>query len=209
MKLYDYVLSSDCYKVRLLAGCLGIELQTIPVNVFPGEEHRSPEFLAVSPLGKIPVLSDGGVVLQDAHAILVYLAKRQGDAGAAWYPDADAASCAAVQQWLTFATELDGTIGAARQHSMLGKPLDVDRARSGAREQITALDDHLTDREFDGSAWIVGNSPTIADVAVFAQVAVAGDGAIDLTPYKAVGRWLKTMVSVPGFSPMPGISAIR
>lgn len=208
MKLYDYVLSSECYKVRLLGSCLGLSFETVPIDFFPGGEHRSGKFLALSPLGKLPVLSDEQVLLQDGNAILVYLAMRYGE-GTRWYPTRDVEEAAFVQQWLTFSTELSGTIGAARLHSMLGQQLDIAKAHAEARDQLTALDDHLTDRSFDGASWLVGDDATIADVAVFAHVAVAGDGAIDLTSYKAVGRWLKQFLSLPGFIPMPGISAVK
>ncbi|KAB7781904.1 glutathione S-transferase family protein [Methylorubrum populi] len=208
MKLYDYVLSSECYKVRLLGSCLDLSFETVPVNVFPGEEHRSDPFLAISPQGRLPVLKDDRILLQEANAILVYLAKTY-DGGASWYPDADPATSALIQQWLTFSIELAGTVGAARLHSMLGQPLDIGVARSGARDHLTILDDHLTDRGFDGATWLVGDHATIADVAVFAHVAVAGDGGIDLTPYKAVGRWLKQFLALRGFVPMPGISAVK
>jgi glutathione S-transferase len=55
IKLYDYVLSSDCYKVRLLLSMLKVEFTTVKVNFHPGGEHRQPDFLALNPLGSLPV----------------------------------------------------------------------------------------------------------------------------------------------------------
>ena len=60
--------------------------------------QREPAFLALNPLGQVPVIDDGGTVIADSNAILVYLAKRYGDAH--WLPD-DPAGAAVVQRWLS------------------------------------------------------------------------------------------------------------
>ncbi|PZQ88691.1 MAG: glutathione S-transferase [Leifsonia xyli] len=209
MKLYDYVLSTDCYKVRLFAGLLGVQYDAVPVDVYPGQENKSPKFLERSPQGKVPVLVEDDFVLDDPHAILLYIA-REHDRDRHWWPVGDTRASSRVVQWLSFANELNHTIGASRLHSMLGgQGIDVAQTRSDAERQITVLDDYLTDREFEGSAWLVGAKPTVADIACFPCVAVAGDGGIDVSPFRAVGRWLKNVISLEGFTPMPGVSAVR
>ena len=72
--IYDYVLSANCYKVRLLLSMLDLEYRSIPVDFHPGKEHKGAEFRRINPMGHIPVIDDDGFVLRDAHAILVYLA---------------------------------------------------------------------------------------------------------------------------------------
>ncbi|MBT6286377.1 MAG: glutathione S-transferase, partial [Rhodospirillaceae bacterium] len=86
IQLYDYILSGSCYKVRLFLSMLGKEFEPIPVDYYPGGEHKTPEFLEINPLGQIPVLRDGGLTLRDAQAILVYLAGRYDNARK-WYPE--------------------------------------------------------------------------------------------------------------------------
>ena len=78
IKLYDYELSGNCYKLRLLMGILGIPYETVPVDFYPGREHKSDWFLRINPLGQLPVIEDDGLVLRDAQAILVYLARKYG-----------------------------------------------------------------------------------------------------------------------------------
>ena len=74
--LYDYELSGNCYKLRLLLSFLKIDYKTVPVEFYPGREHKSEWFLSINPLGQLPVIDDDGFVLRDAQAILVYLASR-------------------------------------------------------------------------------------------------------------------------------------
>ncbi|TIX09099.1 MAG: glutathione S-transferase family protein, partial [Mesorhizobium sp.] len=72
MKLFDYVLSPSCYKVRLMAALTGVTLDIRPVDFHPGVEHRGPELMALNPAGSIPILEDGDLVLTESSAMLVY-----------------------------------------------------------------------------------------------------------------------------------------
>lgn len=56
---------------------LGIEYQYQTVNLYKGE-HKSPEYKAVNPMGKVPVIDDDGFVMAESGAILTYLADRHG-----------------------------------------------------------------------------------------------------------------------------------
>ncbi|HEY0341450.1 MAG TPA: glutathione S-transferase N-terminal domain-containing protein, partial [Steroidobacteraceae bacterium] len=85
IKLFDYELSGNCYKVRLLLNILGVAYERVELDFHPGREHKSPWFLAINPLGQVPVIDDDGFILRDAQAILTYLASRY-DAGGRWYP---------------------------------------------------------------------------------------------------------------------------
>jgi glutathione S-transferase len=208
MKLYDYVLSGNCYKIRLLGSFLNLKFDVVPVDFYPGREHRSPAFREINPLGQIPVLEDGGLFLRDAQAILVYLANRY-DASRQWWPANDPEKVGLVQQWLSFADQITATASAARLHDMLGYDLDVGAARSGARRLFRVLDDHLTEQGFAARPWLVGETPTIADIACFPYTALAADGGIELTPFKAVQCWLRNITDLPNFVPMPGIRGIK
>ena len=105
IRLYDYELSGNCYKLRLLLHWLRLQYQRIAVNFHPGREHRSPAFLRdINPLGQLPVLADGDFLLRDAQACLVYLASQYDRAGH-WYPD-DAATRGRITTWLATADDL-------------------------------------------------------------------------------------------------------
>ena len=204
MLLYDYVLSGNCYKIRLLLALLNRDYDSVAVDFHPGEAHKHPDFLDINPAGTLPVLIDGDVTLCDSQAILVYLARRYDPSGV-WYPVDDGPVTGRVQQWLSFSNRLTETAGQARLAAMLGRPLDLDAARAGARRALRELEAHLTERAFDGGRFLIADHATIADIACFPYAALSPDGGIDHDDYPALRRWLIDMRRLPGFIDMPGI----
>ena len=75
MKLYDFTYSGNAYKVRLMLSFLGQPYDTQIINLAEGEQQQ-PEFLAINPAGKVPVIVDGDTTVTDSNAILAYLAKK-------------------------------------------------------------------------------------------------------------------------------------
>ena len=74
MKVYGDIRSGNCYKLKLLASLLSIDHEWVHVDIMAGGT-RAPEFLAMNPNGKIPVLElDDGRYLSESNAILNYLA---------------------------------------------------------------------------------------------------------------------------------------
>ncbi|MBB5220391.1 glutathione S-transferase [Amaricoccus macauensis] len=203
IRLYDYSLSGSCYKVRLMLGFLGLEYERVQMNFYPGRQHRSPEFREINPLGQIPVLEEDGLRLRDAQAILCHLANSH-DASGEWLPR-DAERFGPVMMWLMFAGGELMAASAARLHDALGYELDIEEARRKARAAFRVLDDHLTAREIAGARWIVGDTPTIADVACFPYVALAGDGGLGHEEYPALRNWMRDFRRLPRFRAMSGI----
>jgi len=208
MRLYDYELSGNCYKVRFLLHALGIAYERRAINFFPGREHKSDQFLGeVNPLGQIPVLEDDGFLLRDAQAILVYLASRY-DKAQTWYPS-DARLRGEIQVWLATADEITRTSSAARLHDALGyTQFDIEACRAGAHEVFRVIDDHLAVRQAEGAQWLVGDCPTVADIACFPYIALAGEGGISIDGYPALRQWLWLFRSQPRFIGMAGIMAL-
>jgi glutathione S-transferase len=203
--LYDYELSGNCYKVRLLLSFLKIEYGTIPVEFYPGREHKSEWFLRVNPLGQLPVIEDAGFVLRDAQAILVYLASHY-DQSRLWYPRSDAKLLGEIGQWLAFADGITATASAARLHDGLFYELDVMAARVGAHRLFRILDEHLWFREQEDRNWICNAShPTIADIACFPYTMLSEEGGISRQDYPSIRRWCDRCKRISGFIVMPGI----
>ena len=79
MKLYSFPPSANPYKVRLFLAILGLDYETVQVDLMNGEQ-KSPEFLKIDSFGQVPVLVDGNVTVSDAQACLAYLARKYGGA---------------------------------------------------------------------------------------------------------------------------------
>ena len=201
-KLYDYVLSGSCYKVRLLAALLGVKYATQTVDFYPGREHKSPQMLALNPLGQLPVFEDDGLLLRDAQAILCHLANRYDPTGN-WLPRDQ--RFGQVMMWLGFAGGELMAISAARMVLMLGYPGDIKTLRAKGRMAMRVIEDHLADRQLAGAIWTVGDTPTIADIALFPYVMLSHDAGIGHEDYPAINLWQRRVRRLPGFVGMPGI----
>lgn len=203
MRLYDYELSANCYKVRLLLGILQLPYERVELDFYPGREHKAPWFLAINPLGELPVLEDV-IVLRDSHAILVYLARKY-DATGSWYPT-DAETLANITLWLGVAEKLTSTAGAARLHDTMFYDVDIDKCRRGAHQLLRLLDEQLWFAEQEGCDWLCSRGhPTIADLACFPYVMLCEEGGISRLPYPAIRRWCERLKRTAHFTTMPGI----
>jgi glutathione S-transferase len=186
--------------VHLLLDLAGIPYDWVRVDLMKGE-HKGEAFLALNPFGQVPVLEDGDTTLADAQAILYYIAARQGDGR--WLPT-DPLGQARVVRWLsTAAGEVRQGPESARLHQLFGvKAIPIERAQEKAVFILDQLDRHLSDR-----LWLECDRPTIADIAVFPYVALAGDGGIDLAPYPQVRAWIARFQALPGYRPIKGLDA--
>jgi len=197
IRLYQFALSGNCHKVRLLLSLLALPYETIDV-AGAKQEHKSPAFLQMSPFGQVPVLTDGDVVVRDSQAILVYLARRYG--GASWLPD-DAGGLAEVTAWLsTAANEVARGPNSLRLHYKFGRAIDL-----VAAEAVSTQLFHVLERRLASAPWLAGDHVTIADVAVHPYIALAPEAKLDFSSYPAVRAWLARMSELPGYVGMPGM----
>lgn len=195
MKLYHFPLSGHAHRAQLFVSLLGLPCELITVDLASGA-HKKPEFLALNPFGQVPVLDDDGTVIADSNAILVYLAKKSGQSQ--WLPE-DAKGSAAVQRWLSVAAgELAYGPAAARLITVFGAGFNADEVISRAHTLLERVEAHLANRE-----WLVGNAPTIADVALYSYIASAPEGNVDLSGYPGVNAFLLRIEALPGFVPFP------
>jgi glutathione S-transferase len=196
IRLYRHALSGHAHRVELLLSLLGLPCELIDVNMVRGA-HKAPDFVAKNnPFGQIPVIEDGDIAIADSNAILVYLATRYDSAGL-WLPR-DAVTAARVQQWLSVAAgQLAHGPSAARLAVLFGARVDLDRAQVNSQQLFKVLDGHLSGRQF-----LVGDAPTIADIAIYSYTAHAPEGGVSLDPYDHVRAWLARIEALPGFVPM-------
>jgi glutathione S-transferase len=195
IKLYRHALSGHSHRAQLLLTLLGLDAELVDVDLAAGE-HKQAAFLAKNRFGQLPVLEDGDNVIADSNAILVYLAERY-DASNTWMP-IDPVAAAQVQRFLsTAAGQVAYGPAAARLVNVFGAGLDHKRAIEVAHNLLGVLESHL-----DGREWLVGDNPTIADVANYAYIAHAPEGDVSLQNYPNVQAWLDRIAALPGFVPM-------
>lgn len=191
MKLYHHPLSGHSHRARLFLSLINLPHELVEVDLMSGA-HKTPDFLKMNPFGQVPVLDDDGEYVSDSNAILVYLAKKA--ARTDWLPD-DLKSAAAVQRWLSVAAgEIAYGPAAARLVTVFGAKFNPDEVIGRAHAVLGKLETQLSDRE-----WLVGERPTIADVAIYSYVARAPEGNVDLSTYPAVNRLLRRIEALPGF----------
>ncbi len=206
IRLYDYVLSASCYKVRLMAALVGVKMDHEAVDFHPGRAHKSVAFAQLNPAGTLPVMVDGAMILTESTAMLVYLAKL---AGPQWLGPDDAKSAAQVQHWLAFSGRLAASLGMARLHDMLLYQGDIDAWREQGHAALRELEAALTERRFEGGEWLVGDAPSIADIACFPNVALSQDGGVSLDAYPSVRLWTRRIRALERFIEMPGIHRLH
>jgi glutathione S-transferase len=202
--LYDFELSGNCYKLRLLMSILGVRYDVAPVDFYPGREHKSEWFLKLNPFGQLPVLVDDGLVLRDSGAILAYLARKYDPSGQ-WFPT-DPALLAEVLAWHAVADDITATSSAARLVLGMFYDFDLGKVQAGAHRIFRQLDEHLWFGEQEGRDWLCSAAhPTTADIACFPYVMLSEEGDISRQDYPALRRWTDRVRRIPGFMVMSGI----
>ena len=198
MLLYNSPISGNCYKVRLLLAHLGIPYERRDLDVVDRSDR--PDVLGgLNPDLRVPTLVlDDGRPLAESGAIIWYLGR-----GTRFVPD-DPYAAAQVFQWLFFeqydfepniavARFLIQYAGGAEQHADRLPPLI-----EGGNKALAALERHLgEDRHY-----LVGDSMTIADIALFGYTHVAEEGGFDLGRYPAIRAWIARIATEPGHIPI-------
>jgi len=196
IRVYRHPMSGHCHRVELYLTLLELPFERIHVDL-PTRAHKQPAFLDKNAFGQVPVIEDGDVTLADSTAIMLYLGERYDEEGRFWPRTSEGK--AAVQRWLSVASgPLAYGPAAARRARSFGAKLDYEGAVATAGQLLTTLDAELTK-----STYVVGSTPTVADLALYAYVARAPEGDISLEPYPAVRAWLARIEALPGFVPMP------
>lgn len=191
IQLYRHSLSGHSHRVQLMLSLLQLPTQLQDVDLMKAA-HKQADFLAMNPFGQVPVLEDNGVILSDSNAILLYLARTYG--GDTWYPG-DAVNQVAIQRWLSVAAgQIAFGPAAARLVTVFGAKKNAEEVIALAHTVLRVMESELKRHAF-----LVGNSVTIADVAVYTYIAHAPEGNVSLADNPSVRVWLQRIESLPGF----------
>lgn len=195
MKLYY----SDTLMPRVacaVARHVGAPVELVPVNLARGAQNQ-PEFLALNPNAKVPVLVDGEQHIWETDAIACYLARRF--APALWPED----QVHEMVRWLSWNARHFTQAGGVLyfEYIIKGKylrqepsPRVVEMALGNFRKFAGVLDAHLHDRDF-----VLGPSITVADFAVATALPFAADAHLPLADFASVARWYERIAALPAW----------
>jgi glutathione S-transferase len=183
MRIYGDSISGNCLKVKWTADLVGLSYDWIETDLLTGET-RTAGFLALNPAGQVPlvILADGRPLAQ-SNAIILHLAE-----GSPLIP-ADSYERAKMFEWLFWEQySHEPYVAVARfQVKYLGNPvasLDAKLVERGLAA-LQRLEDALADGDF-----LVGDSVSLADVALVAYTRWAGEGGFDLGVFPNLRGWI-------------------
>ena len=197
MKLYDSRFSGNAYKVRLLLNNLGIPFERHTLAL-PEGRHKTPEFLAKNPLGRIPVLElDDGRTIFESNAILTYLADGTDMLPSERYQKAE------VMQWLFF-EQFDFVRNVALPRFWIG----ISKQREKIADKLPEMHEAgnkalgIMDRHLERVPFFAAGRYTIADISLFGYAHAAHEGEYDMSRYPNVLAWLERVKTQPGYVPL-------
>ena len=203
MLLYDTERSGNAWKVRLLAGLLGIALGRKTLSIDAGD-LQDQVFRNLNPLARVPVLQlEDGRTVSESMAILFYLAN-----GSAYWPT-ERFEQARVLTWLSFeqsqhmAPLAQLRLQLALHHSRRPDDPEILILKADATRVLSILEVQLESK--GNSGWVAIDRPSIADVALYPYTRLAPMGGIDLEPFPHIKDWLGRVESLHGYQPLfPG-----
>ncbi len=204
MKLYHFP-SPNPQKVRFALLELGLECEIVPVDLTKGE-HRKPEFLALNPYGRVPVLTDGELTLWESHAILAYL----GDKTGTMWPTS-AAGRADALRWLFF---LSGHISPSASDlafnriaaKLLGLPSDEDAIARGEKALPAVIS--ILEGQLANSKWLLGDAFTLVDCAYGPVLNVIEKAGFSFGAFPKVRAYLDALRSRPAWKETPKLPGL-
>ncbi|MEO8444829.1 MAG: glutathione S-transferase family protein [Gammaproteobacteria bacterium] len=182
MRLYSFTVTPNNRKVEAFVRHFELPVEIHHVS-FKDHETRSPAYLAINPMGRVPALTDGDFKLWESNAILTYLATKFPETHAL---PTDARGRADVDRWLHWQScHLMPAMGALK----VADEKDTDT--------VTPLL-AILDRQLEGREWIVGGLG-VADFAIAAYLMTKLGRKLDYSGCPNVAAWLARMDSLKGF----------
>ncbi len=179
-------MASRAHRVVWMLKELGVAFEHVPTR-FQDGSTRTPEFLALNPNGRVPVLDDDGFRIHESLAINLYLAKKHGGPMA----PADLREDALATQWSCWVvTEVEKPLLFAAAN----RALFAETMRNGEEAQM-ALDKlvrpfKVLDAHLEASPFLLGERFTVADLNVATVMDLAPQAGIALDAYPRLNAWL-------------------
>ena len=195
--LYGSPHSLPTYRVALMLRLSGAPFSFRYVS-YQKKMHKTPEFLALSRWGQVPVLVDSGRIYTQSAAIVEHLAETLGR-----FQGPDSATRQVVREWLYWDVDVlfppifncyGVRLGERKLLPITVEPMIADYHRRRAEAALSVLDSHLADRNY-----LCAAEPTIADLFCYGDVAFAEVCAFDLKRWTNVAGWTERVTALAGF----------
>lgn len=203
-QLYCFGESGNAYKAALTLTLCGIEWEPVYVDFFHGAT-RTPEFRALNPMGEVPVLVTEDRTFTQSGIMQLWAAERTGR----FLGNRDEAL-----RWVFFDNhKVSSQAGALRFHMNFlpedkRDPAVVAWLGGRLRSALKVMEERLA-----ASPWLVGEEPTIGDLACCAYLFYPEPFGFDRADWPAIDRWLDSIAALPGwkhpYDMMPGSPADR
>ncbi|HVN85682.1 MAG TPA: glutathione S-transferase family protein [Candidatus Binatia bacterium] len=199
MKLHVAPPSPRAFKVLAVARHLGLDFELVPVDILNGANQR-PEFVALNPNKKMPVLEDDGFVLWESNAITQYLASKKPDAGLL---PSGARGRAEVSRWQFWENaHWDPACGTLIFERMLKKvfgqgapnPSEIEKGEEEVRRFGGVLNGWLSGRRY-----LCGGQLTLADFSVGAWLNYADRAQYPIDDFREIRRWFADLMELPAW----------
>jgi glutathione S-transferase len=197
--LHVFPLSPRAFKVMALAEHLGLEHRLRIVDLTKGEQN-TPEFTALNPNQRMPVMEDDGFVLWESNAILQYLASKKPSNG---LMPTDLRGRADVTRWQCWdLAHWDPACATFIFERLVKKlfamgeadPAEIKKGEERFHRCAKVLDAQLTGRRF-----ITGDTVTVADFSIGAPLNVAKVAGLPLAAYKQITRFHAELCELPAW----------
>jgi glutathione S-transferase len=189
LRIYG-IARTRAYRALWMAMELGLDFEHLPVEIGDAGA-RSPEFLAINPNGRLPVIVDDGFVLFESLAITLYLAKKHRKL----YP-ATLEGEAKAWQWSFWAiAEVDRGVNIWSLHAVR---LPAEERNAALREEalkVIAAPFKVLDATLARTSYLLGGDFTVADLNVAAVISRAVD--MDLSHVPNLKAWLTRCLDRP------------
>jgi GSH-dependent disulfide-bond oxidoreductase len=187
--------SPNVRKIVIALEELELQYQIRHIEVIRGDQF-SPEFLAISPFAKVPVMIDhgaGDVTVFESGAILIYLAETYGESEL--LPRSTVERYATLQ-WLAAQIAAVGPLLGQNNHFLLLPEEATSYASRRYAEQARRIYQVLNDR-LKEVPWLAGQRYSIADIATYPWALYVPRHGLDWANYPALKEWCDRIASRP------------
>jgi glutathione S-transferase len=191
LTLFGSFTSSSSYKPMLFLSLARLPFSFRTVNLKIGKQNE-PEHLARNRYGKVPVLQHRGLTIVQSNVILSYLASTTGHFEGKSEQDRWTA-----REWIDWESDAISNVAKVRHYSRFRQvdPAVMAYFRPPAEAALTFVDKSLKGRD-----WLVGDSPTIADIGCWGRMVFMAEGGMNIENWPHLLAWSNRLKAMEGFA---------